>query len=376
MAEKRKSGILLSEKDLKRRYPDSGLASEICFDEPHSLRLPSQNLAINFHMGGGIPYGKILELAGEESSGKTLLAMDFAKVCISLGGIVLWDDAEATFDGIWARKHGVDLSRVDLLPNENEFEIVSDWVADKCVYWRSKLTHNEPILFVLDSVALMETGDAMQVAEQDAKAEMGRRSFNMGKFLRKRNKIFAKYGICVIFINQLRVKVGASQYEEKETTPLQQALKFYASQRVWLFRGKRLRMGGKPKGPWVGNIVYIRTKKNKTSIPRDNIQAEVYFRPDGDKFGYHKYHGFDELVVDRGIIKRKMGRFYYKDKLLIAGEDKFKALIANDDKLRAKLIKRMGINTISKTRQQITDIKVNLYPVKSKKKKDEENPDE
>lgn len=372
MADKRKSGILLDAKSLKRRYPDSGLASEICLDEPHTLKLPSQNLAINYHLGGGIPYGKIIEIAGEESAGKTLLALNFALVCQSLGGMVLWDDAEASFDAVWAKKHGLDLSKIELLLFENEFEIVSDWMADMCIYYRSKLTNNEPILLVTDSIAVLETGDAMEIAEQDAKAEMGKRSFNMGKLLRKRNKIFAKYGICVIFINQLRVKVGASQYEEKETTPLQQALKFYASQRIWLFRGKRLRLGGKPKGPWVGNIVYVRTKKNKTSIPRDNIQAEVYFRPDGDKFGYHKYHGFDELLVDRNIVKRKMGRFYYKDKLIAQGEDKFKNLISTDPDLRARFIKKLGINTTSKTREQLAGINKNLYPVKAKKNKSDE----
>lgn len=379
MAEKRKSGILLSDKDLKRRYPESGLASNICLtEEDVILRLPCRNLAINYHLGGGIKYGTIIELAGEESSGKTMLAMDFGVVCQSLGGVVLWVDAECTFDAVWAKQHGLDLSKIVLLPKEAEFEIISDWIADMTVAWRNKLTNNEPILLVVDSVAVLDSEDAMQIAEMDAKAEMGRRSFNMGKLLRKRNPKISKWGICTIFINQLRIKVGASQFEEKETTPLQQALKFYASQRVWIFKGKRIKMGGKKdKGaPWVGNLVYIRTKKNKVSIPRDNIQAEVYFRPDGDKFGYHKYHGFDELLTKKGIVKRKMGKFYYKGELIAKGDLAFKELIANDQKLRSRFIKKMGINTISKTREQMMSIKKNLYPVKLKVKKDEEDTDQ
>lgn len=373
MADKKKTGYLLDVKTLRRRYPESGLASTICLGAEQELRLPSRNLAINYHLGGGIKYGSIIEVSGEESTGKSLLAMDFGTVTQSLGGIVLWDDAEATFDGKWAASHGLDLNKVELLPYENQIELVSDWVADMCVYYRSKLTNNEPILLVIDSVALFDTGDALDTAEMDSKAEMGRRSFHMGKFLRKRMRIFAKYGICVLLINQLRKKVGASKFEDPNTTPLEQALKFYASQRIGLFRGKKIRKGGKSKGPWVGNEVYVRTKKNKSGVPRDNIKAEVYFREDNNNYGYHKYYGFDELLVDKNIVKRKMGKFYYKETLIAKGDDNFKQLIATDQELRSKFIKRLGINTASKTRKQIESIDKNLFPVKAKKQKQPED---
>jgi recombination protein RecA len=371
MATKRKAGILLSEKDLRKRYPESNIADEICITD-NTLKLPSHNLALNYHLGGGIKYGTIIELAGEESTGKTLLAMDFVSVAQSLGGVGLWDDAECSFDGKWAKSHGVDLERLELLPYENEFEIVSDWMADMCIYYRNKLTNNEPIVLVVDSLALMETGDAMEVAEVDAKAEMGRRSFSMGKLLRKRMRIFAKYGICVIFINQLRQKVGASQFEEKDTTPLQQAMKFYASQRLWLYKGKRIKRDNKPKGDWVGNIVYVRTKKNKVAIPRNNIQAEVYFRKDGENYGYHKYHGFEDLVVKKRIIKKKGNSFYYDGNLIAKSQEKLKDKIALDSELRADLIKKLKINTVSVTRKRLEKMDENLYPVNLKTKKDEE----
>lgn len=380
MGIKKKSGFLLSEEALRKRYPDSNLASVIYVDvdEEDELRLPSRNLAINYHMGGGLPYGKIVEIHGEESTGKTLLAIDFGVVCQSLGGIVLWDDAEASFDARWAKKHGLDLNKLELLPYENEFEIVSDWVADMCVYYRRKLKKNEPILLVIDSIAVMETHDAMEIAAVDTKAEMGRRSYKMGEFLRKRTKIFAKYGICVLFINQMRKKVGASKFEDPDTTPLAQAIKYYAAQRIGLYRGKRLRKGGKDKGTWVGNLVYLRTKKNKTSAPKDNIQAEVYFVEDRGNFGYHKYFGFEELLVNKGIIKRKAGRYYYKGEEIARKnqtspvEQVLREKIATDNTLRAKFIKKLGINTPSKTRERIKSITKNLYPVHVKKVKEEE----
>jgi RecA/RadA recombinase len=135
MGNKRKIGVLLREGDLRRRYPESGLASKISLPAEKVLKLPCRILAINNHLGGGISYGKIIEVGGEESAGKTLLAIDFGVVAQSMGGIVLWDDAEASFDRAWAEKNGLDMDKVELLPYENEIELVSDWIADMCIYY-------------------------------------------------------------------------------------------------------------------------------------------------------------------------------------------------------------------------------------------------
>lgn len=369
MADKKKIGILLDEKSLRRRYPDSGLASTICIDEEKVLKLPSRVLTINHHLGGGISYGKIIEIMGEESTGKTLLAMDFGVVAQSLGGIVLWDDAECTFDGNWAKKNGLDLTKIELLPYENQIEVVSDWMADMCMFWRSKLTKNEPILLVVDSIALLEAKDALETAQTDTKAEMGRRSFKMGELLRKRTKIFAKYGICVLFINQLRQKVGASMFEDPETTPLAQAMKYYAAQRMGLYRGKRIRNN---KKSWVGNVVYVRTKKNKTSPPMDNVSAQVFFKEFESKLGYDKYFGLDELLVEKGIVKRKQGKFIFKGEQIAKGEEQFLSEIKNNDSLRKQLLKKLNIHTPSKLRTQLESETKNLFSVKIPKTKSDD----
>jgi RecA/RadA recombinase len=385
MGNKRKIGVLLREGDLRRRYPESGLASKISLPAEKVLKLPCRILAINNHLGGGISYGKIIEVGGEESAGKTLLAIDFGVVAQSMGGIVLWDDAEASFDRAWAEKNGLDMDKVELLPYENEIELVSDWIADMCIYYRSKLTNNEPILLVVDSIAVFEGGDAMETAEQDTKAEMGRRSYKMGQLLRKRTKIFAKYGICVLFINQIRKKVGASKFENPDTTPLAQVMKYYASQRLFLFRGKRLRLGGGEKGSWVGNLVYVRTMKSKTSAPKDNIQAKVYFREDGGKLGYDKYFGFSDLLLEMGILTKKSGRFFMRTKRkghpaktieVAHGEKALEKRIIYDAELRGKLIRKSGVNTPSTFREQLADLTTNLYPVRMKVAKEKSQEDE
>lgn len=373
MGNKRKIGGLSTIAELRKRYPDSRIASEIVLAGDKTLRLPSTSLAFTHHLGGGVKYGTIIELLGEESTGKTMEAMDLIKVAQSLGGVGLWDDAESTFDLAWAEKNGLDLSKLELLPYENQIELVSDWIADMCIYYRSILTKNEPIVLVLDSIAVLESGDALETAEMDTKAEMGRRSYLMGKLLRKRMKIFAKYGICCVFINQIRKKVGASRFEDPDTTPLAQVMKYYASQRVGLYRGKRIKTN-KGKGKWVGNNIYVRTKKNKSSSPRDNIQTQVFFEEYQGNFGYSKYFGFGELLVEKGIIKRKSGTLYYKgEKICKVKEDDFSDFIQvmnTNPKLRKKLIKKFGVNTISKTREKLESIKTNLYPVKMKVKKD------
>lgn len=382
---KKKIGILLAESVLRRRYPDSGLASKIALPKEFVLKLPCEVLCINHHLGGGLVYGRVHECAGEESTGKTLLAMNFAKVAQSMGGMVLWDDAEASFDGAWAIRHGLDLRQIELLPYENEIEVVSDWIADMCIFYRSKLTNNEPIILIADSIAVFETGDAMETAEVDTKAEMGRRSFKMGQLLRKRTKIFAKYGIIVLLINQLRKKVGASKYEDPDTTPLAQAMKFYASQRFFLGKGKKIREGDRPKGKWLGHYVYVRTKKNKTSAPEDSAQTRVFFKEHEGHFGYDKYHGFLDVLVSNGTISAKGGRYKMRVKKkgrpakvieLAYGEKKMLRLLQTDAELRKRLIKRSGINTPSVFREQLEAIKTNLYPVRLKVVSKEANEEE
>jgi recombination protein RecA len=375
MAKKKQAGLILSDAEMKRRYPDAGLAVDIAITPDNTLCLPSRILPINDHMNGGIFYGTVVELFGEESTGKTLLAMDFAAVAQSLGGLVIWADAEATFNMRWAIKNGLDPAKIYLLPNENVIEIISDWQADMIVTLRSRLTNNEPILLVVDSTAALETGDNMDAADTDSGEDMGRRSKKIYQMLRKRNKLYAKYGICVIYINQIRKKPVRTKYEDPDTTPGGMAMRFYASQRIGLYRGKKIMDSNEKK---IGNKVYVRTKKSKVGIPRDSVQVDVYFKesPDLNAVGYDKYSGLPELLQELGVIKRKRGGlFYYKGKMIARGDAAFRKLLIENVELRKKLIKRSGINTVSITREKINSIDKNLYKVNAKKAKKESDSD-
>lgn len=353
---------LLSPNELRKRYPESDIASNILLDKDNSLWLPSSTIAINHILGGGIPYGKILEIFGEESSGKSLLSADFAKSTQLLGGVVLWVDAEGSYDLFWAEQNGIDNSKVVVYP-ETAVERISDWIADMAMYYRSQLTKNEPILLVVDSTAALDCLDNIDSQQTDSKAEMGNRAKAIYKMLRIRNRMLVKLGICSIFINQLRSKVGANQFQDPDTTPGGNALKFYASQRLGIYRGKQIVEKVKGFEERVGNHVSIRVKKNKVAPPRPTLKTEVYFLPDFREPGFHKYIGLPEILIRSGVITKKGSRFYLGETMIANGEEQLLKIITDDMDLRKKLIRKSGVNTLSKTKKLLESKGTNLFPI-------------
>lgn len=206
MAKKTKVGIKVPTKnEILKRYGNLiQVASET---QETNLWLPSTFFALNYTFGGGIPYGKILELAGEESSGKSLLAYNFAYSAIKLGGHVIWVDAEQSWMNSWAEANGVDPTKVTCV-NDTRIEYVSDIVADLSIYLRAQLTHNEPILLVVDSIAAMDCADNIDAKMVEGKAEMGGRAKALYKYFRIRNELFYRLGVTQIYINQLRTALN------------------------------------------------------------------------------------------------------------------------------------------------------------------------
>ncbi len=372
---KQKSG-LMTDGALAKKYPTGGIASGIVLKNKRGLRIPSRIIRLNYQLNGGLLYGKILELFGPESSGKSLLATDFAFVTQTLGGLVLWADVENAFDGFWMEQNGIDLDKIMLLENQVAVEVISDWVLDAGRLARSKLTNNEPILFVLDSLAALTTLELEGMSQMDKKSEMGIRARKIGDFLRERNMEFKKLGISVILINQLRKKVGASKYEDPDITPGGQATKFYASQRVSVWGGKAIKIKQRGEQIPIGKHVYITTKKEKTGPPRSRTETEVYFTDEaGHDIGFNRYLGLPELLVSSGVLERKKGSsmYYYKGQMVGRGEDSLMAKLLKDDDFRSKMIRKSKINTVSRTRKQIEEIDRNLYPVHVKASKKEES---
>lgn len=359
---------ILSEKQLANKYPGSGRASVVALSEEEVLRLPTRFIAFNYQLNGGLPYGKILELFGEESTGKSLLAMDFCSVAQALGGEAIWADAENAFNRSWFKKNNVDLDKLHLM-EDSAMENIADWCQDTMVSVRARLTKNEPILLVVDSLATIRTIAEIGESMLDAKAKYGLRAKAISDFLGSRNQVFARLGVCVILINQLRKKIGATQWEDPDKTVGGDATKFYAAQRVGLVRGKQIKKKISGEEIKVGQNVYCKTKKDKTGPPRSTTPGAVYFRETkGANIGFDKYASLPELLVQLKVVERKKGssRYYYNEKMIAHGEDKFYEILRTDDELRKKLITKSNINTISKLKKQLENINKNLYPVKAK----------
>ena len=357
----------LSESELAKKYAGSGLASKITVVPDSQIWLPSRSLYLNYTMGGGIPYGKIVEIFGGESSGKSLAAADFGSCAQYLGGIVLWNDAEQSFDPHWAELNGLDLEKV-VLYNETSIERISDWSADMAIYYRRRLVNNEPIIIITDSIAALDCEANINSVQSDDKAEMGNRAKALYKMLRIRNQMYSELGVIYIFINQLRKKVGATMFEDPDTTPGGDAMKFFASQRMAFFRKKKLEDELNGHDVWIGNEVSIRLKKNKVAPPRPTFTTEVYFNEQYGKVGFSRYHNLVELFERTEVVDRKKGssRFYYKGKELANGADNFQKLLEEDQELRSKLLRRANINTLSTTKQLLDSLKeqgINRYKV-------------
>ena len=363
MATKKKVGIKVPTKnEILKKYGDMIIQASDT-KEP-GLWLPSTFLNLNYTLGGGFPWGKVTEIAGEESSGKTLIALNAAYACQQLGGSVIWVDAEQSWMNSWAELNGIDPNKVTVI-RDTRIEYISDAVADVAIYLRSQLTHNEPILLVVDSVAAIDCSDNIDSKMVDGKAEMGGRAKALYKYFRIRSELFYKLGVTQIYINQLRTALNVGFGKDSSVTTGGAALKFYASIRVAFYSGKTITVKNKGKERKAGKLVTIRILKNKVAPPRPTIsKAPVFFNPKFHEVGFDRCFGLEDVFVENDIIEKSSGGVYkYKGKVLCRGEEKFQKLIEEDDELRRKLLKKARINTIGSTRKQLENLKENYYPV-------------
>lgn len=375
MAKKTKDKKTKSLNSIMKKYSQVSLASDMYKEVGEMPWLPSRSMVMNWVMGGGIPFGKVLELFGQESSGKSLVAMDFLVVCQKLGGWGMWVDAESSYSKEWWTANGIDLDKV-LVFHENAIETISDWCIETARALRAKLTHNEPILFVLDSIAALDTIERLTMEQTDEKAEMGVRARAIGNFLRKRSKELSDLGITCIFINQLRKKLGV-MFEEPETTPGGESMKFFAHIRMGFYRKKQIKEKVNGKETWVGNIVSLRMKKNKVAPPRPAMDTEVYFLKDYCQPGFSRYAGLAEALESSGAIKREKGSSIYYDKegnKIARGEDALNSLLEENKEIRSKLLKLAGINTFSNTKKVLEGLNekgINLFKTTDDEEDDE-----
>ncbi len=280
--------------------------------------IPTGALSLDVALGiGGVPRGRIIEVYGPEASGKTTLAQHIVAECQKKGGIAAFVDAEHALDPEYARNLGVNVDELLISQpdtGEQALEITEELVRSSAVD-----------IVVVDSVAALVPKDEIEGAMEDK--QMGLQARLMSKALRKLTGIVSKTNTTVIFINQLRQKIGV-MYGSPETTTGGNALKYYASIRLDIRKTETLKKDDKE----IGNRVKVKVVKNKVAPPFRIAEFDIIYGK-----GISKSGCILDMAVNLDIIKKAGAWFSYNDEKLGQGRDKVKDLFMENPALEAEI---------------------------------------
>lgn len=284
--------------------------------------IPTGSLGLDIALGvGGYPKGRIIEIYGPESSGKTTLAIHAIAEVQKQGGIAAFIDAEHAFDRFYAEKLGVDMNNLYISQPENGEQALG--IVDQLI--RSSAVD----LIVVDSVAALTP--KKEVDGEMGDSVVGLHARLMSQALRKITGVVAKTGTTCIFINQLREKIGV-MFGNPETTTGGNALKFYASVRLDIRRVTSIKDGDQQ----VGNQVRVKVVKNKVAPPFKKAEFEILF---GE--GISKVGEILDNAVELNIIKKSGSFFSYDDTRLGQGRDNVKTLLKDNPELLEEIEARV-----------------------------------
>ena len=296
--------------------------------------IPTGSLGLDLALGvGGYPRGRIIEIYGPESSGKTTLAIHAMAEVQKSGGIAAIIDAEHAFDRFYAEKLGV---------NVNDLLIAQPDSGEQALAIAEELIHSSAVdLIVIDSVAALTP--KAEITGEMGDNKVGLQARLMSQALRKMTASVNKTGTTVIFINQLREKIGI-MFGNPETTTGGNALKFYASVRLDIRRTGHIKDGENVKG----NQVRVKVVKNKVAPPFKKAEFDLMFNQ-----GISKVGEILDFAVAAEIVKKSGSFFSYGDTKLGQGRDKVKEVLQDNpdlcDELEQKIqeaVKEKGLEAI------------------------------
>lgn len=280
--------------------------------------IPTGSIALNAALGvGGYPKGRIIEIYGPESSGKTTLAIHAIAECQKAGGIAAFIDAEHAFDRFYAEKLGVDIDNLWISQPDNGEQALE--IADQLI--RSSAID----ILVVDSVAALTPKKEIEGDMGDN--NVGLQARLMSQALRKLTSTISKTNTTCIFINQLRDKIGI-MFGNPETTTGGNALKFYASVRLDIRKASAIKDGENV----LGNLVRVKVVKNKVAPPFRKAEFEITF---GE--GISKIGEIIDLGVEHNIIQKSGSWFRYDGSKLGQGRDAAKALLKDNPELAEEI---------------------------------------
>lgn len=287
-------------------------------------KVSTGSISLNIALGiGGYPKGRVIEIFGQESSGKTTLALHAVAECQKAGGSCAFIDAEHALDPVYAKKLGINID--DLIISQPDTGEQALEIADHLV--RSGGID----LLVVDSVAALVP--KAEIEGEMGDSHMGLQARLMSQALRKLTGSIAKTNCIVIFINQTRMKIGI-MFGNPETTTGGNALKFYASVRIEVKRIGSI----KDKEEVIGNETRIKIVKNKVAPPFKTVEFDIMY---GE--GISKYGEIIDLGVKHGIIDKSGSWFSYNSSKIAQGKENAKEYLKNNPKIATKIEKEIAI---------------------------------
>ncbi|ADH92383.1 recombinase RecA [Arcanobacterium haemolyticum] len=291
--------------------------------------IPTGSLALDVALGiGGLPRGRVVEIYGPESSGKTTVALHAVANAQKAGGIAAFVDAEHALDPEYARKLGVDTDALIVSQPDTGEQALE--IADMLI--RSGALD----IIVIDSVAALVP--KAEIEGEMGDSHVGLQARLMSQALRKLTGALSAAGTTAIFINQLREKIGVF-YGNPETTTGGKALKFYASVRLDVRRIETLKEGSTP----VGNRTRVKVVKNKMAPPFKQAEFDILYGK-----GISTEGGIIDLAVDTGIVRRSGSWYTYEGDQLGQGKEKARQFLLDNpeisDEIERKVLATIGIN--------------------------------
>jgi len=280
--------------------------------------IPSGSITLDMALGvNGLPKGRIVEIYGPESSGKTTLAIHAIAECQKQGGIAAFIDAEHAFDRYYAQNLGVDVANLLISQPDNGEQALE--ITDNLI--RSGAID----ILVIDSVAALTP--RVELEGEMGDSQMGLQARLMSKALRKLTGTISKTGCCCIFINQIRMKIGV-MFGNPETTTGGNALKFYSSIRLDIRRIGQIKDGEAV----VGNRTRVKVVKNKVAPPFRTAEFDIMYGQ-----GISRTGELVDLSVDANVIRKSGSWFSYGETKLAQGRDAVKQLLNDNSELAEEI---------------------------------------
>ena len=300
---------------------DFGKGSVMMMNEKTNMEIEvisTGSIGLDVALGiGGLPKGRVVEIYGPESSGKTTLATHVIAEAQKKGGMCAFIDAEHAFDSVYAKKLGVDID--NLLISQPDYGEQALEIADRLIL------SGALDVVVIDSVAALVPKSELEGEMGDSK--MGLQARLMSQALRKLTATIHKTNCCCIFINQLREKIGI-MFGNPETTTGGNALKFYASVRLDIRRMTQIKDGDEA----IGNHVKVKVVKNKVAPPFRQAEFDIIY---GE--GISKVGEIIDMGVELGIVQKSGSWFSYNSDKLGQGRDAVKQLMIDNPELAAEI---------------------------------------